>query len=379
MARALSLVALGLLFSLPPSSAVRTRVPGEDSFSPESGVLSGTDAPERRPNAMRTCVTTFCVRAVVPGLVEGNCGRLTVRNGLSVDETIKVTSAGWTKSERDFIVSLVADETRKVVQLRESEGASGASGPGPAPAEKPPSGQGSAEEAPKGEGGQEKPSVPLIAVRIHGSGGDKGESAPQSAVLLYGNDESEPTEVPLETAAGPTTPLMVLITQQNPKEVEVRVLAWISTEYLCSRRGVSRIFKYSDFCSLCRDATTGKGSWKENSVVVGSSLSGRDLTVNLSDCGPSSLRVYGSASADLVTVKEGMCEADDPELIALTRPHTSAASPLPAEEGDVAQDAQQSAGAQQEAEAQEVGEPQQEAVAAEQGSSAAESDTQQSS
>nr|AAD05559.1 microneme protein Etmic-2 [Eimeria tenella] len=342
MARALSLVALGLLFSLPPSSAVRTRVPGEDSFSPESGVLSGTDAPERRP--------------IVPGLVEGNCGRLTVRNGPSVDETIKVTSAGWTKSERDFIVSLVADETRKVVQLRESEGASGASGPGPAPAEKPPSGQGSAEEAPKGEGGQEKPSVPLIAVRIHGSGGDKGESAPQSAVLLYGNDESEPTEVPLETAAGPTTPLMVLITQQNPKEVEVRVLAWIST-----------------------DATTGKGSWKENSVVVGSSLSGRDLTVNLSDCGPSSLRVYGSASADLVTVKEGMCEADDPELIALTRPHTSAASPLPAEEGDVAQDAQQSAGAQQEAEAQEVGEPQQEAAAAEQGSSAAESDTQQSS
>lgn len=173
-------------------------------------------------------MAAFCVRAALPGLVEGNCGRLTVRSGLNVDESIKVTSAGWTKSERDFVVSLVADESRRIVQLRESEGAPGPSGPGPEPAEKPPSVEGSAEEAPKGVGGQERPSVPLLAVRIRGSGDNK-ESSPQSAVLLYGSDESEPTEVSLETAAGPTTPLMIIITQKNQKEVEVRVLAWIST------------------------------------------------------------------------------------------------------------------------------------------------------
>lgn len=153
----------------------------------------------------------------------------------------------------------------------------------------------------------------------------------------------------------------------------------LTGESLCSRRGASWNFKYNDFCSLCRDAATGKGSWKENSVVVGSSLGGRDLSVNMSDCGPSSLRVYGSTSADLVTVKDGMCDAADPELISLTRPPSSAASPLPADGENAAQDAQQSAGAQQEAEAQEVAETQQEAAAAEQGSSATESDTQQAS
>ena len=67
----------------------------------------------------------------------------------------------------------------------------------------------------------------------------------------------------------------------------------------------------------CRQSETGaaNGSWHTISVLAGTGMNAHDLQLTVNDCGPRALKVYGSSSADLLTVKEGMCSEIDPPIV----------------------------------------------------------------
>lgn len=141
--------------------------------------------------------------------VEGNCQRLTVRQGLKVDEAVKVTSNGWERENDDFMVLLVTDETRRAAKMRRI---------------------GEEESLPQAEENGEQPSVPIIGLRLPGAPHSRRMKGAElePAVLLYNDDPINPTEIPLDTPAGPTTPFMVLFSQESPTEILVTVFTWIS-------------------------------------------------------------------------------------------------------------------------------------------------------
>ncbi|CDJ60099.1 Microneme protein etmic-2/7h, related [Eimeria maxima] len=276
MARALSLIALGLLFSLPSTSAVRTKVPGDEPSGPDSALTAGS--PTRGNHG-------------VGGFAEAHCNRLTVRGGLQEKEAVKVTANGWGKGDADFFVELVTDNTRGMLQIRESQTEAGpglAGGGGQ---------EGGSTEGSKTDEGpvKEQPSIPIVGVRIPGSANENGESR-KPAVLVYGEGESAPKEFPLDSPAGPTSPFMVVLQQKSPTEMTVRLFTWIP------------------------NGSGGDGSWHETFVDVGVGINHRDVMVVVSDCVPHSLRIYGSSSADLVTGDEKTCQATEPQLVNLTSP-----------------------------------------------------------
>lgn len=152
--------------------------------------------------------------------LEGNCGRLTVRGGLKAEESVKITSNGWTKEDSDFVVHLVTDETPKVAKLRQIEARRSL-------AREAGSTQPVAEDlAGSQQPAEEQPVTPIIGVRIPGAVSvDEGKKA---AVLLYKNNPTEPTEIPLDTPAGPTTPFMIFFSQKSTTEMMVTVYTWQS-------------------------------------------------------------------------------------------------------------------------------------------------------
>lgn len=159
------------------------------------------------------------------GYAEAKCGRLTVRGGLKVGESVKITANGWGKSDVDFVAEIVTDNSRGMIQMRESppgEGPGLAGGSG---------GDGTAGSATDENGSmKEQPSISIVGVRIPGSENGDGESD-KAAVLLYQEGETAPKEVPLDTPAGPTKAFMIFFGQTTPTEMTVRVLTW-TPEYV---------------------------------------------------------------------------------------------------------------------------------------------------
>lgn len=170
-------------------------------------------------NYVRIC---FLLLSGVGGFAEAHCNRLTVRGGLQEKEAVKVTANGWGKGDADFFVELVTDNTRGMLQIRESQTEAGpglAGGGGQ---------EGGSTEGSKTDEGpvKEQPSIPIVGVRIPGSANENGESR-KPAVLVYGEGESAPKEFPLDSPAGPTSPFMVVLQQKSPTEMTVRLFTWI--------------------------------------------------------------------------------------------------------------------------------------------------------
>ncbi|CDI86362.1 Microneme protein etmic-2/7h, related [Eimeria praecox] len=276
-------------------------------YSMKQGLMRIMSSPARlqpwnEPSARESALTAGSLNkdhTGVGGLVEANCGRLTVRGGLKEGESVKITANGWGKGSADFVVELVTDNSRGMALMRESPGEGG---PGLA-------GGGSQDGAAGGANGvegptAEQPSIPIVGVRISGSEDGDGEPR-KAAVLLYKEGETAPKELLLDSPAGPTSAFMVIFKQKTSTEMTVRLLTWIS--------GGSGV----------------KGSWHEASVDAGVGFNNRDLMVSLSDCNPHSLRVYGSASADLVTASGDMCQANDIQLVSLTSSPPTESPPVP--------------------------------------------------
>ncbi|KAL8439913.1 hypothetical protein Efla_004838 [Eimeria flavescens] len=226
--------------------------------------------------------------------VEGSCGRLTVIGGLEVEESVKVTLNGWTSEGRDLIITLVTDESAAVVKQREAavheasdpkEARAGLSGEEPEMFD---------DVLPSAE----KAAFPLVAVRIPGT-----QSGHQPAALLFRNDLDNPTETPIDTPAGPSTPLMVFFTQFSRTETRVTVLTWLVDD---------------------SSSSGSSGHWHESSVDVGTGPLGRDFRVTISDCSPKFLKVYASASTTLMTFDGAGCDDLNPRMV--TIPPSSAAS-----------------------------------------------------
>lgn len=80
-------------------------------------------------------------------------------------------------------------------------------------------------------------------------------------------------------------------------------------------------------------AATGK--WHEGSAVVGARITGHDTQVSVNASAPKSFKIYGSQSADLLTVKEGQCDEVDPPLVEIqpSPPEQAEAEELPSSEG----------------------------------------------
>ncbi|CDJ36057.1 Microneme protein etmic-2/7h, related [Eimeria mitis] len=274
MARAFSVIALGLLFSLPSSLAIRTKVPADEPPATDSALTSSASV-QRHSSSV--------------GLVEANCGRLSVRGGLKVGETLKITANGWEDGNSDFVVEIATDNSQSMAQARDSpvEGGAGLAGGGSQ------GGDGAAGGAGDGGSIKEQPSIPIVGVRIPASTNEDGSSR-QPSVLLYRRGESTPKELPLDSPAGPTSPFMVIFHQKSQAEMTVRLFTWVSS------------------------GSGAGGSWHEASMDVSVGLIHRDVLVATSDCKPQSLRLYGSASADLVTPGEDMCQAAEPQLLSLT-------------------------------------------------------------
>ncbi|CDJ50663.1 Microneme protein etmic-2/7h, related [Eimeria brunetti] len=275
MARTFSLIAFGLLFSLHSTSAIRTKVPGDDPTASDASLAVASSTGDR------AC-----------GLLEANCERLTFRGGFKLGDTLKVTASGWGKSNADFLLELATDNSGRMAQLRSS---APEVGPGLAGGD---SQQSAGPEESKSEADgdlKEQPSIPVLGVRIPGSDSADGK-ARQPVVLVYGDGEEAPTEFPLDSPAGPTSPFMVILTRSSSTEVAVRLLTWVSEG----------------------DGTGG--SWHEADITVGARMVHYDLKVNVGDCGPRSLRIYGSAHSDLVTADGSTCKAADPMLVSLQSP-----------------------------------------------------------
>lgn len=155
------------------------------------------------------------VRSVRSEFTEAFCGYMVLPGGLGVGESVKVTTNGWTEEHKDFQVVLVSDHSSKLNKL--ASGAAEASE------------HNGSDTGTQIKTDDEKPSVPIVGVRIPGYK-DEEEERSHAAVLLY-KDPSAPTEIPLDTIANPKTPLMVLFEHSSPTEVTVTVYTWKS-EYV---------------------------------------------------------------------------------------------------------------------------------------------------
>ncbi|OEH79467.1 hypothetical protein cyc_02935 [Cyclospora cayetanensis] len=209
-----------------------------------------------------------------PEFIEANCGILTVLGGLAIDESVKVTANGWENETLDFIVYLVSDDTSSSAQSRLAKS--------------------NTVQQVSEESEDEHVAEPILAVRIPGVQGDKEKSNEGPAVLLYQSDPSNPTEIPLDTPAGPTTPFMIILKQLSYTEMQVTVYTWISGR-------VSR-----------RSAT---GRWHSTAVNAGTGMQARNFRLHVNNSAPKALRVYGPRSGNWLTAEEGTCDQVDPPLV----------------------------------------------------------------
>ncbi|XP_026191042.1 uncharacterized protein LOC113146814 [Cyclospora cayetanensis] len=314
MARVLSIVALGLFCSLPSTLAVRTKLTGEQNeeefiafrlLKASNGVSNYLgrvihDSPGQDLFVFPTPHTTVDHHGVheeddnsnsevafdgdgsveesslssKPEFIEANCGILTVLGGLAIDESVKVTANGWENETLDFIVYLVSDDTSSSAQSRLAKS--------------------NTVQQVSEESEDEHVAEPILAVRIPGVQGDKEKSNEGPAVLLYQSDPSNPTEIPLDTPAGPTTPFMIILKQLSYTEMQVTVYTWISGR-------VSR-----------RSAT---GRWHSTAVNAGTGMQARNFRLHVNNSAPKALRVYGPRSGNWLTAEEGTCDQVDPPLV----------------------------------------------------------------
>lgn len=255
MAPILPFALVGALCSIIPAAGIKTKVPDASGMSEEIDDVQDTEA--------STSSNDFLM---------GNCGELSLIGGIPMGGSVKVTVNGWEDDSRDFEAILLIEK-----HLTKLKG-----------------GEHKDEDASDEE--HEHPAESLVGIRVVGP----KDSEKKSAVLLYQSDDASPTEFPLDSPAGPTTPFMVVFTRSSSSSMVVDLYTWISGE-----GGVD------------------SGKWHKVSQTVSVKyVPNVDLMLNadVNACGARVMKVYASPDTRALTVKEGTCDSIEQRLVELNPP-----------------------------------------------------------